>query len=331
MQKNKILYLLTLTFCVLTKIQLAQFAGAVGTIGTSAIHKDSSVFIDWASSCQITRGLQDIAISNSGYTTVGDSTSSIGFAGTNGIVSLGDGGVAILTFTNPITNGNGFDFAVFENSFSNDFLELALVEVSSDGFNFFEFPATSNTDTTSQTGTFGLLDPTKINNLAGKYRANYGTPFNLDEVPTNVLLNKQYITHVKIRDVVGSIQNAYCSRDANGNKINDPYPTAYPSGGFDLDAVGVINNQLTIGLNKEDLTSNHFFIYPNPTANELFIKNTVNAMCHFSLINLLGNVVIEKKSNLSTETLNLVDLPKGLYTLHIKTAEFLFSKKIIKE
>ena len=54
-------------------------------------------------------------------------------------------------------------------------------------------------------------------------------------------------------------------------------------------------------------------------------------MCHFSLINLLGNVVIEKKSNLFTETLNLADLPKGVYTLHIKTTDFLFSKKIIKE
>lgn len=327
---KKTFSLLTLAFSLFTKIQLAQFAGAVGTIGTSAIHKDSSVFIDWASSCQLTRGLQDIAVSSSGYVTVGDETSAIGKASANGVVSLGDGGVAILTFTNPITNSNGFDFAVFENSFSNDFLELASVEVSSDGLNFFKFPATSNTDTTSQIGTFGLLDPTKINNLAGKYRADYGTPFNLDDIPNNLLLDKQHITHIKIIDVVGSLQNIYCSRDTNGNKINDPYPTAYPSGGFDLDAVGVINNQSTTRLNEGDL-SIHFFIYPNPTLNELFIQNTTNTLYNLSLINLLGNVLIEKKAVLNNEKLLLTNLPKGIYTLQIQTENSLFSKKIIKE
>ena len=36
---------------------------------------------------------------------------------------VGDGGSAILTFDTPIANGPGFDFAVFENGFSDTFLE----------------------------------------------------------------------------------------------------------------------------------------------------------------------------------------------------------------
>jgi len=60
---------------------------------------------------------------------------------------------------------HGFDFAVFENSFNDSFLELAFVEVSSDGINFVRFPATSNTQTDVQITGFGTIDPTYINNL----------------------------------------------------------------------------------------------------------------------------------------------------------------------
>ena len=87
------------------------------------------------------------------------------------------------------------------------------MEVSSDGVNYFRFPATSYTDTTVQTGSFGSTDATKINNLAGKYRALYGTPFDLEELKNENGLDVNNITHIKIIDVVGSIQNQYASRD----------------------------------------------------------------------------------------------------------------------
>ena len=54
---------------------------------------------------------------------------------------LGDDGSLVLTFPAPIADGAGPDFAVFENAFSTEFLELAFVEVSSDGTNFTRFPA----------------------------------------------------------------------------------------------------------------------------------------------------------------------------------------------
>ena len=185
----------SLLFCY-TPIK-AQFAPPVGHEGTTAIYKDSSAFVAWASKCNIIRGFQDISNQSLGYTNVGDSSLAIDQAGTNGVVSLGDGGVAILEFSSPIMDGNGPDFAVFENGFDNLFLELAFVEVSSDGIHFFRFPAISNTDTTIQTGGFGLTDASKLHNLAGKYRAEYGTPFDLSDLTNDALLNKQAITHQK--------------------------------------------------------------------------------------------------------------------------------------
>ena len=70
--------------------------------------------------------------------------------------------MATVTFASPIYNGEGPDFAVFENGFDIDdeydptgvlhFLELAFVEVSSDGENFFRFPAVTNVPSTARKG-----------------------------------------------------------------------------------------------------------------------------------------------------------------------------------
>lgn len=149
---------------------LAQFPGPVGTLGTSAMHTDSSAFVAWGTQCKVIRGYQDISNTSLGYTTVGDSSMVIGKAD-GSIVSLGDAGIAIVTFSNPITNGTGNDFAVFENAFNDSFLELAFVEVSSDGINYFRFPPTCNLPTSPQFTNDATMDATKLNNLAGKYRA----------------------------------------------------------------------------------------------------------------------------------------------------------------
>ena len=76
----------------------AQFHPPAGSLGTSAIHKDSSIFVGWASQCSIQRGLVDVSTPSLGYASVGDSSMAIGEAGFNGVVSLGDGGIATLTF-----------------------------------------------------------------------------------------------------------------------------------------------------------------------------------------------------------------------------------------
>lgn len=243
-------HLLFIVFLV--KSISAQFAPPPGNLATTAMHKDSSAFVNWANSCVIERGYQDISNVLLGFASVGDSVSAIGAAGNNGVVSLGDGGYAILQFPIPIKDMPGNDFAIFENSFSDDYLELAFVEVSSDGINYFRFNATSNTQDTLQTTAFGLTNATKLNNLAGKYRAHYGTPFNLNELAGNNGLDITNITHVKIIDVIGSI-STYPSYDKDGNKINDPWPTPFPSAGFDLDAVGVINQNTSININEDKI------------------------------------------------------------------------------
>lgn len=292
---------------------VAQFSPPAGEIGTTAIFKDSSVFVNWANHCKISRGLQNMSAPSIGYANVGDSSLAFGMAGANGVVSLGDGGEAILQFSLPIINGLGPDFAVFENSFDGQFLEFAFVEVSSDGIHYFRFPSESHIDTTIQTWSFGLTDATKIHNLAGKYKAEYGTPFDLSDLEDDVFLDKQWITHVKIIDVVGSIQNQYCTRDSHGRKINDPWPTDFGSCGFDLDAVGVIHQQ-TVGVDELEILN--ISVYPNP-AKDLLNINFSSINYSVEVINVMGEVVIKSDNKSGTTSVSVNELNQGIYTLRI--------------
>lgn len=157
------------------------------------------------------------------------------------VVSLGDSGRITLSFGGAIFDGPGYDFAVFENSFSDTFLELAWVEVSSDGTNFFRFPGFSFT--ANPIGSFGELDPTNLDGLAGKYRGGFGTPFDLALLASVPGLDVNSVQYVRIVDIVGdgSVLDNYPAQFGGPHPIYDPYPTTPSGAGFDLDAVGAIH------------------------------------------------------------------------------------------
>ncbi|MCT4664118.1 MAG: T9SS C-terminal target domain-containing protein [Flavobacteriales bacterium] len=236
-------------FLILTIISMntwaQQFAPPAGSPGSTAIHRDSNVIISWLNTPEISRGWVNISDTSLGKVTYGQNEDASGMA--DGLViSLGDGGEAIYTLNTPISDASGYDFAVFENAFDSVFLELAVVSVSSDGIHFQEFPSVSLSDTVEQIGGFEQINCRNIHNLAGKYIVNFGTPFDLSTLPENTFVNTNQIKYIKIKDVVGSLNNEFVTRDSQGNKINDPFPTPFPSGGFDLDAVALLSMSLTI-------------------------------------------------------------------------------------
>jgi len=220
------------------------FAPAAGQPGSTAVANTSPDIVGWASGFQdLIRGPQNISNPGGALASQGTGDEALGFADGNAshVVSLGDGGQITLTFPQPLTDGPGFDFAVYENSFADTFLELAFVEVSSNGSDFVRFAATSLTPTSTQVGSFGALDPTNLDNLAGKYRGGFGTPFDLSQLAANPLLDVHDVRYVRIVDVIGSINPLLGLHDSLGNLVNDPYPTAFASGGFDLDGVAALH------------------------------------------------------------------------------------------
>ncbi|HZZ30195.1 MAG TPA: hypothetical protein VFE46_19510 [Pirellulales bacterium] len=219
-----------------------------GPYSTPGISANSPQFVEWASQVtSITRGPQNITNPTGSAASFGTASNATGPADGK-VVSLGDGGQIAVQFAQPILNGPGSDFAVFENGFASGtppqaFLELGFVDVSSDGVNFFRFPSVSLTQTTTQISNANLLDPTYLHDLAGDTLA--GTPFDLQELAGNPLLDVNDVQYVRVTDVIGNINKGLgpgtYSLDFNGNVINDPYSTVSTSSGFDFDAVGVIN------------------------------------------------------------------------------------------
>lgn len=312
-------------FALLNNNSQAQYAPPAGQPGTTAIAGDSSVFIDWASDCEIMLGFVDISNEILGYPKVGDNTSAIGSYDFN-IVSLGDGGTAILSFSTPIANGVGWDFAVFENSFSHDFLELATVEVSSNGYDYFAFNSTSLTPFNHQVESFGTLAAENLNNLAGKYIGGYGVPFDLEELAAYENLNIDSIVSVKITDVIGCVDTNYATYDSQGNIINDPWPTPFESSGFDLDAVGVINNRNNTGT-SEIIYKRRSVIYPNPCTSYFQFKQIENIQ-QVEIFDLNGSVV--KSVLLPDNKIDVSTLKAGFYTIIVITNDSIYSAMLSK-
>jgi len=214
---------------------VTAFAPAADVNGSTAISKDDPRFAAWATKVlSVDYGAGVTAIWQTPDRALGPATDD-----TTDIVSLGEGGTVSLGFDVTIADGNGYDLAVFENGFADNYLELSFVEVSSDGVNFVRFDSASLVS--ASVGAYGTLDPTQVEGLSGKYRIGYGVPFDLawlrarPEVQSG-LVKLDQITAVRVVDIIGDGR----TRDSFGHVIYDPYPTV-GSAGFDLDAIGVLN------------------------------------------------------------------------------------------
>lgn len=275
------------------------FAPAAGMPGSSAIHKDSSLIDSWAQFGWLEqRGWLDIADKSLGYASHGDTAHALAYADGQ-VLSLGDSGRFVYYLPQGIWDQSGAEFAIFENSFSDVFLELAFVEVSKDGQHYQRFPALCLLDSSSQTGAFGPSEPTQIHNLAGKYRADFGVPFDLADIA-----GVDTVYYIRIIDVIGSIDPQWASRDAQGRMINDPYPTAFASGGFDLDALAILSpNSLSADAAQRMVHR----AYPNPASQYVRVPQAKSLKLYHSS----GRLLLESLGS----KLDLAQLPQGYYLL----------------
>lgn len=216
------------------------FAPAAGQAGTTAVSKTDPTIVQWATG--FVNYLPGVNVDATWKTPEKALGSAQGTA--SDVVVLGDSGQITLTFSGTIFDGPGADFAVFENSFSDTFLELGWVEVSSNGVDYFRFANYSFTP--AAIAGFGSVDPTNIEGLAGKYRQGYGTPFDLSTLAGNAGLDINNVQYVRIVDIIGNGTqfDSYPANLGGPHPIYDPFPTS-GTGGFDLDALGVMHFSAT--------------------------------------------------------------------------------------
>ena len=212
------------------------FPPAANEDGTTAVHKADGALVAWAT------GWVDPVVYGPNVGPLWQTPErALGPAlgGSADVVSLGDGGSIVLTFESGIGDGDGPDFAVFENGFGHSFLELAFIEVSSDGATFVRFDSVYARD--EPVTQYGQQEATAIAALAGKYGAGYGVPYDLALLrfrpeAASGALDLNHVTHVRVVDIVGDGSTV----DSFGHPIYDPHPTV-DTGGFDLEAIGVLH------------------------------------------------------------------------------------------
>ena len=307
-----------------------QYPPPAGHAGTTAIYKDSSVIFGWAKHCSVIRGYVNISDTNITYDTLnhasyGDSSMALGIADGE-VVSLGDGGSATLTFDTIISDHDGWDFAVFENGFADNYLEFGFVEVSSDGTHFVRFPSVSLTQTQVQIKAFDTLDTRLVNNLAGKYRVLYGTPFDLAQLKDSAGVDIHHVTTIRVVDVVGSILDAYARYDSQGHKINDPWPTPFNTCGFDLDAVGLVQNAPN-SINN-DLHIPTVNILPNPCSDQVLFSTGATSPMIYQIIDSMGQVIVQSSFTVNT-SVDVKTLASGIY--FVRFTDLLSSTVVIKK
>lgn len=237
------------------------------TVGTAAIHYQSPQIKAWATSVVSVNFGKYFDVSGYDYgdydwkvpeRAIGPATGDHYY----GVVPLGSGGDITLYFSSGISNGDGFDFVIFENADFAGFAELAYVEVSSDGEHFVRFP--NMFLGTSKITAFGNTSYPQLSyNLGSKYHKDYGHGYDLaeleyaynyimsedsefsDEYKDAFLADYQYldlenVNYVRIVDIPGRGSGDEARYDSFGNVIYDPYRTT-GTPGFDLQGVGVIN------------------------------------------------------------------------------------------
>jgi hypothetical protein len=162
---------------------------------------------------------------------------------------FGDPNIPIgQTDPNGIKNVKGYDFAVFENGFISGFStsggsltgqmlsEFAFVEVSSNGVDFVRFPSVSLT--AGPVGAYGTVDVTDVYNLAGKHPNAYG-------ICTGVPGSGEFFDQSQMLlnpDSYDPNETPHWTLFTQDHPVYDAWLT-WESGGFDLEAVGVLQEQ----------------------------------------------------------------------------------------
>jgi hypothetical protein len=122
---------------------------------------------------------------------------------------------------------------------------------------------------------------------------------------------------VRIIDVIGSINPNYGTLDSEGNLINDLFPTPFYSGGFDLDAVGVLH-EVDSELSLFETQNLNLDVYPNPSQGRFYINFINSNEIHsVQIYDCIGrNIPFTKNQNTNYLEIFIQDY-SGLLYVHI--------------
>lgn len=112
------------------------------------------------------------------------------------------------------------------------------------------------------------------------------------------------------------------------NKININNPSGPPTGGWVYQFLTIYYTDLNTGINENMSDLNEIQIFPNPTKDFITIQDLKTAKV--LVYDVLGKQLKNKEFENEDITLNISDLPQGIYYVEIKTINGNRINKIIK-
>ena len=100
-----------------------------------------------------------------------------------------------------------------------------------------------------------------------------------------------------------------------------------------VDLDGAVDYSAVEAVSFDGLAKGSLFVYPNPTADEVFVslENVADLGGQVAILDRSGKMVHSQQLRTGEdERVSLVDLPTGLYTLAVSQAGELFTEKVIK-
>ena len=93
------------------------------------------------------------------------------------------------------------------------------------------------------------------------------------------------------------------------------------------------NDRLATGLSKNQLLNNNITVYPNPANENLMIDlNELKGEVTIVIKNLVGETLMSETTNLNKTSLNVAQLPKGIYFITVSQSNKTIAiKKIVKD
>lgn len=237
--------------------------------------------------------------------------------------SICNGSKAIISLNN---NNSNLNYKWFLNNQIVANQNLPFIETSNTGI--YKATVSNNvcTDTSNNINIVVLQNPV-IGNINGN-----ATPTSLNQ-PLNYNISNQTNVEYNWTVVNGIIQNGQGT-----NSINVIWPTIGNGkvklkvfNNYNCVDSSELNTSITsVGIDEFNL-NNSLMVYPNPTKNTIIITSKLNLTNkQFTISNIVGQIVLSGKLNNNETTLNLVDLPNGLYLLNME-GSLDKSIKIIKE
>lgn len=138
-----------------------------------------------------------------------------------------------------------------------------------------------------------------------------------------------------IEEVNGVIGQTDTALVANRCYVKSPFTgeNSLYFGGFDPNGNAATNmawvfkkDYLANSIDETQTNENSFFVYPNPSSNQLFIKSENLEDHDYNIINSLGKNVATGKINGPTEAVDISSLPPNVYILRVANESYKFIK-----